>query len=287
MNTAPTGRTPFEKLIANAAARIIIAASKPCPPPAGLPKNSHPSMMRLLFLLLCVCALPACKSVRTVTSGPRVISEGGSDYDAQKEARSAEAGRQAAASGVVGQADQGGSNFAKRFGTYDPHGYGSEGLNAMSEQMFGGNTGSQDMKSFSGARDFLAKRYGDTGELGQKESATQRMKSWMGGKKANTEKQAPEMERGFSGGNNVLANKTSDQDGRTLKDRSSREDGRVAGTKDFYPARKVLDGGHDAPRIIAEGDKKTNDAVWRLIKSRPRDNPATVEDIRQMLGKTD
>ena len=76
MNTAPTGRTPFEKLIANAAARIIIAASKPCPPPAGLPKNSHPSMMRLLFLLLCVCALPACKSVRTVTSGPRVISEG-------------------------------------------------------------------------------------------------------------------------------------------------------------------------------------------------------------------
>ena len=57
-----------------------------------------------------VCALPACKSVRTVTSGPRVISEGGSDYDAQKEARSAEAARQAAASGVVGQADQGGSH---------------------------------------------------------------------------------------------------------------------------------------------------------------------------------
>ena len=244
-------------------------------------------MKCLPVLLLCIGLLPSCKTVRTVTSGPRNISDGGSDYDPQKEARSAEAGRQAAASGVVGQADQGGANFSRRFGNYDPHGYGTEGLNAMSEQMFGGNTGTSEMKSFGQTRDFLAKRYTNTGELDQKQSGSSRMKSWLGGRKANTDKSANETGRSFSGAENVLANKTSNQAGRSISPFSSREQGKTADTKDFYPAKKALDGGYDAPKIIGAGDKKTNASVTRLIKSRPRDNPATVEDIRQLLGKSE
>ena len=244
-------------------------------------------MLVPFLLLLCLCALQACKSVRTVTAGPRVISDGGSDYNAQQEARRDQFARQAAASGVEGQADQGGSNFSRRFGNYDPHGYGTEGLNAMSEQMFGGKTNTQDMKSFTQTKDFLAKRYTNTRELGQKESFSQRMKSWMSSKKANTDKLAPETGRDFYNSDKVLANKSNDNDGRTIGERSSHEQGKVANTKDFYPAKKVLDGGYDAPRIIGAGDKKTNDTVTRMVKSRPRDNPATVEDIRQLLGKSE
>ena len=243
--------------------------------------------MRLLLFLLSVCMLPACKSVRSVTAGPRVISEGGSDYNPEQEARSAEVGRKAAASGVVGQADQGGSNFSKRFGTHDPYGYGDKGLNSMSERMFGGNTSTQDMKSFTQTKDFLTKRYTNTRELEQKESFSQRMKSWLGGKKANTSKHARETGQEFYNSDKVLANKVNYNEGRTIKGRASREDGMVANTKDFYPAKKVLDGGYDAPKIIASGDKKTNDSVLRMIKSRPRENPATVDDIRQLLGKSE
>ena len=244
-------------------------------------------MMRLLLFLLSVSTLPACKSVRSITAGPQVVSEGGSDYNPEQEARSTEIGRKAAASGVVGQSDQGGSNFSRRFGTYDPHGYGTSGLNSMNEKVFGGNTGTQEMKSFTQTKDFLTKRYSNTRELEQKESFTQRMKSWLGGKKANTSKLARETGQEFYNADKVLANKANYNEGRTIKDRASREDGRVANTKDFYPAKKVLDGGYDAPKIIAGGDKKTNDSVWRMIKSRPRDNPATVEDIRQLLGKSE
>ena len=157
----------------------------------------------------------------------------------------------------------------------------------MSEKMFGGNTGTQEMKSFTQTKDFLTKRYTNTRELEQKESFTQRMKSWMSGKKANVSKSARETGQEFYNGDKVLANKANYQDGRTVKARASREDGKVANTKDFYPAKKVLDGGYDAPKIIASGDKKTNDSVLRMIKSRPRDNPATVDDIRQLLGKSE
>lgn len=243
--------------------------------------------MRPIILLLCVCLLPACESTRTVVAGPQNISDGSSDYNPEQEARSQEIGRQAATSGVVGQFGSGGSSFNKRFGTFDPHGYGKEGLNAMNEKVYGGKTSSQDMKSFSQTKDFLAKRYTNTGEIGQKESSTQGLRSWLGGKKANTDKLARETGQDSSESGRVLANRANDNDGRTIRERTSREADRVATTGDFYPAKKVLDQGADAPKIIGEGSRKTNESVTRLIKSRPRDNPASVEDIRQLLGKTD
>jgi hypothetical protein len=242
----------------------------------------------LLVLGLAAAALPACKSVRTVTAGPRVISDGSSDYSPEREAQLKAAGQQAASSGIMGQFG-GGSAFNSRFGNRDPGGYGSDGLNAMAEKMFGGNTKTSEMKSFAQTKDFLTKRYTNTRELHQKESFTQRMSSWLGRKKALTGPTATEAGRGFYDGGRVLAEKTNVNDGRTLTNRSAHESERMASsraTKDFYPAKKVIDRGADKPKIIGEGGAESKSAVQQLIKSRPRDNPATVEEIRQLLGKT-
>jgi hypothetical protein len=240
--------------------------------------------MRFLFLLL-LCALPACQTERTVIAGPKHISEGSSDYNPQVEARSREIGQQAAASGVVGQFGTGGEGF-QRLSSGDPGGYGRDGLNAMNEKVFGGNTKSQEMKSFTQTKDFLAKRYSNTRELDQKESFTSRMKSWLGGKKANTHESATETGRNYYDGDNVLANKANFNDGRTIAARDAHDSTRVAGTKDYYPAKKVIDRGGDAPKMLGEGTDREKKAVQRLIKSRPRDDPATVEEIRQLLGKS-
>jgi hypothetical protein len=113
------------------------------------------------------------------------------------------------------------------------------------------------------------------------------MKSWLGGKKARTDEAAREAGPDYYAGDRVLENKAPRGDGRIVPEKSSREDGRVAATRDFYPAKKVLDQGADAPKIIGKGDKHTNDAVSKFVKSRPRDDPATVEEIRELLGKSE
>ena len=241
--------------------------------------------MRLL-LILCLCALCSCKSTRTIVAGPRNVGGGYNDYSPEREAQGRKAGEAAAASGVSGSFGSGGAGFNQRFGTFDPGGYGSDGLNSMSQQMYGGNTNSKDMKSFTQTRDFLAKRYSGTREFGQKTSSAQGVKSWFSNKKASAESQARESGSEYSGSSRVLANKTSSSEGRTVKGRTAREEGRTSAVKEFYPAKKVLDRGGDAPKIIGQGDKDTNESVWRLIKSRPRDNPASVEEIRALLGKS-
>jgi hypothetical protein len=256
--------------------------------------------MRLLSLLLCIFMLGACKSTRTVVAGPQNVEAGRSDYSPEKEEQTRAAGAAAASGGVVGQFGSGGDTFNKRFGSFDPGGYIQTkqdprdpkksvtvyGLNHMSEKNFGGNLNSKDMKSFTQTRDFLTRRYAGTRELYQKGSSAQGVKSWFANRKANVDRQASESGTEFSGNSRMVATKTSSSDGRTVNTRDARESGRTVQTRDFYPAKKVLDRGGDAPKIIGEGDKETNASVWRLIKSRPRDNPATVEEIRALLGKT-
>lgn len=253
--------------------------------------------MRLLLLSLASLGLlTACQTERTVLAGPQQTSLEINDYNPEQEAQSAEIGRKAAASGMVGSQFGGGSGWSQRFGNADPHGYMSkdpktgkprEGLNAMSEKMFGGDTSTRNMKSFTQTKDFLTKRYGNTKELDQKESASQRISSWLSGKKARTDKLALETDQNYRDSNRVLANKTNRNDGRTIAERLSRDDGRSAATRDFYPAKKALENGSDKPRILGDADRATANAVTNLIRSRPRDNPATVEDIRKFLGKGD
>ena len=254
--------------------------------------------MRFLSLLLCCLAgaLSACTSTRTVLSGPQKVSAGnGASYSAESEARSTAAGQAAAASGVVGQFGQGDASFQERFASFDPGGYIRQdpkdprktiwGLNSMSEKNFGGDLNTKDMKSFGQTRDFLTRKY-DTRELNQKNSSAQGVKSWFSNKKANADRMASESNSEFSGSGRVLSNKMSSSEGRSVATKDARESGRTVDTKNYYPAQKVLDRGGDAPKIIGQGDKQTNESVWRLIKSRTRDNPASVEDIRSLLGKS-
>lgn len=251
-------------------------------------------MRSLLLLLACVCALPACKTTHTVLAGPANVGQNFSDYDPRRESQNEIIAQQASATGMTDQFG-GGGKFQQRFGTADPYGYIGKnpdgtnriGLNAMNEKIFGGNTKTNEMKSFAQTKDFLTRRYTNTREIGQKESFSQRMTSWFSGRKANADKLARETGHAYYDGNRVIANNANRNDGRTLPGRAFREEGRVARTSDFYPAKKVLDKGADAPPIIGEGDKKSRDAVDRLVRSRPRDNPATVEEIRQLLGKTE
>ncbi len=243
--------------------------------------------MRLLFLLLCLGTLTACQTERTVIAGPRNMGGGSSDYTEQGEAVSRAAGQAAAAGGVSGQFGSGGDAFNQRFGTFDPGGYGSEGLNAMSQQMFGGDLNTQDMKSFTQTRDYLTKRYSGTRELDQKANSSQNTKSWFNGRKANADRTARETGAEYSGSGRRVAEKSSSSQGRTTQTGTAREDGRTAQTKDFYPASKALTEGRDSLKMIGEGSKGEKDAVWKLIKSRPRDNPASVDEIRQLLGKSE
>lgn len=251
--------------------------------------------MRPLFLLLllCVAALPACKTTRTVLAGPQNPEKQVNDYNPQKEAADFAAGQKAAAMGMTGTQFGGGSGWSERFGNADPYGYNRTdekgnvilGLNALSEKVYGGNTGTKDMKSFSQTKDFLTKRYSNTREIGQKESFSQRMSSWLSGKKANTDRLANETGQNYRDGARVLANKSNYNDGRTLPEKASWEEGRSAHTKDYYPAKKVVEEGLDKPRLLGNADKDTADKITRFVKSRPRDNPATVDEIRQLLGK--
>ena len=251
-------------------------------------------MRALLFLALtALVALPACKTSRTVLAGPQNPDMHVNDYDAVKESVSSQAGEKAAAMGMVGSQFGGGAGWGSRFGNADPYGYNRTdkdgkvtlGLNALGEKYFGGNTKTKDMKSFSQTKDFLTKRYSNTRELGQKESVTQRMSSWLGGKKANVDRIANETGQTYRDGARVLANKSNYNEGRTVPERTATEGNRAARTKDYYPAQKAVDDGRDAPRMIGNADKDTAGAVTQMVNSHSRDKRATVDEIRQLLGK--
>jgi len=250
--------------------------------------------MRLLPLLLCLGTLTACETERTVLSGPTKINTGRSDFSADSLSRDRTTAATVATSGAYGQMGNGGTAFQERFGTFDPGGYLSKdqkgnttyGLNAMNEKAFGGNLNSRDLKSFTASKDFLTKKYGNTREMDQKTSSAQSVDSWFGNRKANASGEAYGSDKTFGGAGRTIAGKTSTADGRSTRTKDAREQGRTVATGNYYPAQKVLDRGGDEPKIIGQGDKATNESVWRLIKSRPRDNPATVEEIRQLLGKT-
>jgi hypothetical protein len=242
-----------------------------------------PAAMRLLLLLPLLLALPSCETERTVLAGPQKVSAGGySDYDPN-----ASADEMAARMSATGQTQAGaGSGFNERF-SFDSGGYGKEGLNIMSGKMFG-DTKTRDMKEFTQTKDFLTKRYGGgTRELEARENASGDARSWFGSRKARTDQTASESGQEFAGGSRVLDGKRSREDGRTLAERTARESTREARTRNFYPAEKVIEQGGDAPKMIGEGKNKEKGAVFDFIRGRDRDNPATVQEIRDLLGKRD
>jgi hypothetical protein len=241
-------------------------------------------MLRPLLLLPLLFFLPSCETERTVLAGPTKVSSGGyNDYNPN-----ASGDQMAAQMSASGQTQTGGgSGFNERF-SFDSGGYGKEGLNILSGKMFG-DTKTQDMKEFSQTKDFLTKRYGGgTRELEARENASGSERSWLGGRRARTDKTASEAGQEYAGGGRVIDGKRSREDGRTLTGRSAREENRAAYTRgDYYPAKKVMDQGGDAPKMIGEGSNKEKGSVLNLIRGRDRDNPATVQEIRDLLGKRD
>ena len=72
---------------------------------------------------------------------------------------------------------------------------------------------------------------------------------------------------------------------RTITERSSREEKRTAHTGDYYPAKKVMDEGRDAPLIVRSPNSDKSIDVGNAKRSRSRSSDVTIDDIREMLGK--
>lgn len=224
--------------------------------------------MRLLPTLAALAAalLPACESQRTIVAGPTQTSlsaaSGGGEVDPNA-----------------------------RFQAADPFGYqsnGSGGLNALSGKMFSGKTAQKDMRSFNQTRDFVAKRYGgSTKELGSadKQSFLQKMTSRFSGSSASE-----------SGSTSSEASKNFREQDRSVAAYTNRNQDRAANTRDFpgsdrtartgyyYPAEKDAQKGFTQPKMI-NADKGTAEKITSLIMSGTNEEPATVDDIRQALGK--
>ena len=237
--------------------------------------------MRYLLLLPLLLFMPSCRTERTVLAGPKKVSMGGyNDYNPNLSGD-----QMASQMSATGQSQSGGgAGFNDRF-SFDSGGYGKEGLNIMSDKVFGGSTNTKYQKDFTQTKDYLTKRYGTTKEFGTRENSAGNARSWLSRRSSTMDRAARETGERYSGGNRILDNTRNRESDRIVTNRSSREDGRSAFTRDFYPAKKVLDQGGDKPKLLGEGTEKQSNAVWDFIKGRPRDNPATVQEIRDLLGK--
>lgn len=224
--------------------------------------------MRLLPTLAALAAalLPACESQRTIVAGPTQTSlsaaSGGGEVDPNA-----------------------------RFQAADPFGYqsnGSGGLNALSGKMFSGKTAQKDMRSFNQTRDFVAKRYGgSTKELGSadKQSFLQKMTSRFSGSSASESgSTSSEASKNFREQDRSVAAYTNRNQDRAANVRDFPGSDRTARTGYYYPAEKDAQKGFTQPKMI-NADKGTAEKITSLIMSGTNEEPATVDDIRQALGK--
>lgn len=224
--------------------------------------------MRLLPTMAALAAaalLPACESQRTIVAGPTQTS--------------------LSASSGGGEVDPN-----ARFQAADPFGYqsnGSGGLNALSGKMFSGNTSQKDMRSFNQTRDFVAKRYGgSTKELGtsDRQSFLQKMTSRFSGTSASESGNASEASKNFREQDRSVAASTNRNQDRAANVRDFPDSDRTARTGYYYPAEKDAKNGFTQPKMV-NADKGTAEKITSLIMSGTNEEPATVDDIRNALGK--
>ena len=210
--------------------------------------------------------LPACQSQRTIVAGPTQTSlsdaSGGGEVDPNA-----------------------------RFQAADPFGYqsnGSGGLNALSGKMFSGKTAQKDMRSFNQTRDFVAKRYGgSTKDLGtaDKQSFLQKMTSRFSGNTASeSDSTSSEASRNFREQNRSVATSPNRNQDRAASTRDFPDSDRTARTGLYYPAEKDARNGFTQPKMM-NADKGTAEKITSLIMSGTSEEPATVDDIRNALGK--
>lgn len=236
-----------------------------------------------LFLAsLALLACSACKTQRTVLSGPVVTS-----LDVKDKATDGGA--------------SGGSGFGARFESADPFGYnqnasnigkdgkvGGGGLNAMSEKMFGGKLEAQSKKEYTSTKNFLTREYG-----GEKDYKT---KNWKGGNKENPSTWTDQL---FATGEDKEGTKSFRDSGKEAATRENSSASKIASTKefadagkkassdkDYFPAQKALNDGRDKPKLAnAKSDDEASSSENATILQRIKNSQATATDINKFLGK--
>ena len=214
-------------------------------------------LIRILCAVSLLGAVTACQTERTVLAGPTVT-------------------------GLEAQ----GSSGESRFSNQDPFGYQqnkSEGLNAMSEKMFGGKLQAQSQKEFTKSKDFLTREYG-----GKKDFAA---KSWKGDPKGRTwtdklfdTDDRPEGEVLYRDGGREAAVKDNADATKMANTKDFTGADRTARTSNYRPAEKALEDGRDAPRL---GDARPErlSSQERAIRDRISNSNASAVDINKLLGK--
>ncbi len=214
--------------------------------------------LRSLCWLGLLLALPACKAQRTVLAGPT----------------------------VTGLEAQGPRSAQSHFGNDDPSGYqknANGGLNAMSEQMFGGKLQSQSQKEFAASKNFLTREYG-----GKKEYAA---KSWRGEPKNKiwTDKlfdtqDTAESQSAYHDGTREAAIRDSPDASKTARTGDYAGGNRTARTGNYRPAEKALSNGRDKPKLTsARADRMSSGE--KEIHDRIANSNASASDINKYLGK--
>lgn len=216
------------------------------------------SFLRILCGLALLAALPACKTQRTVLAGPTVT---GLDTTGQSSADS-------------------------KFGTEDPSGYSqnaSQGLNVMSDQMFGGKLEAQSQKEYSASKKFLTREYG-----GKKEFAS---KNWKGDPKGRTwtdklfdTDETSETDNIFSDAGRQAAVKESAEGSKMARTKDFAGADQAARTGNYRPAERALESGRDLPKLTDA--RPTNmSAKEKAIRDRIANSSATASEINKFLGK--
>jgi phage-related protein len=217
--------------------------------------------MRFFRLTICLClalAGSACKTQRTVLAGPT----------------------------VTGLDSQGHTSTDAHFGNQDPGGYqqnANDGLNAMSEKMFGGKLQSQSEKEFAANKNFLTREFG-----GKKNFAA---KTWQGEPKNKTwtdklfdTDETSEGDMAFREGERSAVIKDSPEANKIARTNEYADGTRAARTNNYRPAEKALEAGRDEPKLASARSDRPS-AKEKLIRDRISNSNASASEISKFLGK--
>lgn len=216
------------------------------------------------FRTCCCLALlltgTACKTQRTVLAGPT----------------------------QTGLEAQGQSDVNSKYGNQDPSGYqqnASEGLNAMSEKMFGGKLKAHTDKEFNANKNYLTREFGSKKDFNTK--------TWKGapesGSRTWTDKlfdtdDTSDTANTFAEAGREVATKESRESGQTARTKDFAGAGEMARTNNYRPAEKALEGGRDNPKLSdARPDKMSGRE--KAIHDRIANSNASASEINKFLGK--
>ena len=229
-----------------------------------------------LLLVVCCALSPACRTQRTVLSGPTVTGEDNNVKDT------------AQTPAAAGMGTAGGSGFGQRFSSQDPYGYmqnANGGENVMSGKMFDGKLKEASVNELSVNRGFLTREYAGSKQFNAKnyQGAERKGPDWIDHLFETDKSQSQDAV--FSDGGKVAA--TKEWTNRTREvgtDEAYREGAKTARTGNFYPAEKASAGGRDKPKLANAPDQQRG-VVQSLFQGRTPQNPVSVQEIRSVVGK--